>query len=436
MRAWEEHVVSKNVLTALAVLALLIAFALGLLAWPHIAQAEEKVSFGIRPTKAHEDIPESFSYFVHTLAPGTRTLDAALVMNQGDVPITLKLYAADAVTAINGGTSFANDGEEKNGVARWLSSSVTELLLQPDEERVVPFAIKVPADASPGQHVAGLVVEAVTVGEEPANGSDQTRLTVNVVRRAGVAVLIDVPGTHVAGLEITGMCLKQQDADHGATFEVAVRNTGNVYVRGQGLLTIGRSDGMTLASIPMEMDTVLAGDATYFQVTRPYPLPDGSYLVNATLDYAEGKTTTLEGEQVTVSDGQPECGPAEAAPQASPVALGATLTPSEGGDGSTTGRWAIYTACAAALMAAAVAVPAAAAILVRRTRAKRSLAQPQRSSVVSVEAKVKPKLDQSRVGYRSPNRYGVYAASFAALAVAAPTVLLVRKFGTRRPHHR
>jgi hypothetical protein len=433
MRAWEEHVVSKNVLTALAVLALLVALALGLLAWPHIAQAEEKASFGIRPTKAHEDIPESFSYFVHTLAPGARTSDAALVMNQGDVPIALKLYAADAVTAINGGTSFVNQGEEKNGVAHWLSVSVTELLLQPGEERVVPFTIKVPPDASPGQHVAGLVVEAVTAGEEPANGSDQTQLMVNVVRRAGVAVLIDVPGTHTAELEITDICLRQQDGDHGATFEYAVRNTGNVYVRGQGSLVISDLEGMKLASIPVEMDAVLAGDATHFQVTHPVLLPDGKYLLSAALDYAEGTRTALEGERVTVKHGQPEvgCSPPEAVPQEPPAALGATLIPSEEGGGSPTGRYAIYAACAAALMAAA-----AAAILVRKTRARQLREHAERESIVSEEAKVKPKHGHPRIGYRPTSRYGVYAASFAALAVAAPTVLLVRKFGTRRPHHR
>ena len=135
---------SRNLLAALAVLALLVALALGLLAWPCIAQAEEKVSFGIRPTKAHEDDPRAFSYFIHTLAPGARTSDAALVMNKGDVPITVKLYAADAVTAINGGTAFANEGEEKNGVAHWLSVPVAELSLQAGEERVVPFTIRYP----------------------------------------------------------------------------------------------------------------------------------------------------------------------------------------------------------------------------------------------------------------------------------------------------
>jgi hypothetical protein len=429
-----EHVVSRNILAALAVLALLVALALGLLAWPRIAQAEEKVSFGIRPTKAHEGIPESFSYFIHTMAPGARTSDAALVMNKGEVPVTLKLYAADATTAINGGTSFANEGEEKSGVARWLSPSVAKLSLQPGEERVVPFTISVPSDASPGQHVAGLVLEAVTSSAEPANGSAQTGLTVNVVRRAGVVVLIDVPGTHVAGLEITGICLRQQDGDHGATFEYAVRNTGNVYVQGQGSLVIAHRDGLKLASIPVEMDTVLAGDATHFQVTHPVLLPDGSYLLSAALDYAQGKRAALGGAELKVKNRQPEvgCRPPEAKPQESPVALGATLLPAEGGgSGPPIGRYAVYSACSAALAAAA-----AAAILVRRTRKNWLREHAQQESPVLEGAKVKSKHGQPKVSGWPSGRYGVYAASLAALAVAAPTVVLVRKLGTRRSRRR
>jgi len=421
--------VTRNLLVALAVLT---AFTLGFLAWPRIVQAEENVSFGIKPAKAHDGNSNPPSYFSHTLAPGTLMIDEALIMNRGDVPLTLQLYAADAITAVNGGTGFANDGEEKNGVARWLSVSVAELSLQPGEERMVPFTIKVPPDASPGQHTAGLVLEAVTTGGASTVGSD-ARFTVNIVRRAGVAVLIDVPGTHLAGLEITGICLRQQDSNVGATFQVAVRNTGNVYVRGQGSLVISDREGMKLASIPVEMDAVLAGDATHFQVTHPVLLPDGSYLLSAALDYAEGTRTVLAGAEVKVKHGQPEvgCSPPKAEPQEPPVALGATLLPTEGGDGPPIGRYAIYAACSAALIAAA-----AAAILVRRTRARRSRERVQRDSAVSEEARIKPKHGQPRAGYRPTGRYNVYAASLAALVVAAPAVLLVRRFGTRRPHRR
>lgn len=353
---------TRNLLIPLA------GLGLALLAWSGIAQAEGNVSFGIRPTKAYEGNPESFGsfgYFVHSLAPGGSLSDEAMVMNSGDVPVTLKLYAADAVTAIEGGTAFANEGEEKNGVASWLALPVSELTLEPGEERVVPFTISVPADASPGQHVAGLVLEAAPSGEAPLSGEGEVQFAVKVVRRAGVAVLIDVPGPHVAGLEISGAGLRQQD-DQGATFVVAVRNTGNIFVRGEGSLVIKDRQGTELASIPLKMDTVLPGDATTFQVTHPVRLADGDYLLSAVLEY-DGKTAVLEGMELKVKDGQPvapeEGGPPEAG-LAPPIT---TLTPAEEEGGSPIGRYVAYGAALLALGVAGVAV-----ILWRRTRARQS----------------------------------------------------------------
>ena len=282
----------------------LLCAGLALLVGPRVAQADGEVSFGIRPTKAFEDRPETFSYFSYELTPGAVLTDEALVMNDGEVPVTLKLYAADGITAQNAGTAFAKQGQESTGasrgVSRWLSLSMTEIALEPGEEMVVPFTINVPSDAASGHHVAGLVVEA------PPTEGGEGQLAVNVVRRVGVAVVIDVPGPHVAGLEITRTCLRQQD-EQGATFEIDVRNTGNVFVKGEGSLPIADGSGEELASIPLSMDTVLPDDATTFQITHPIRLADGDYLLTVFLDY-EGKTAVLEGVEMKVNGGQPEVG--------------------------------------------------------------------------------------------------------------------------------
>lgn len=349
----------RNLLVSLA------GLGLGLLAWSGVAQAEGNVSFGIRPTKAYVDNPESFGYFVHSLSPGESLSDEAMVMNSGDVPVALKLYAADATTALNCGTAFANEGQEGNGVASWLSPSLSEIALEPGEETVVPFTISVPSDALPGQHTAGLVVENVPGGEAAASSGDKARFAVTVARRAGVAVVIDVPGPHVAGLEITSIRLKEQDDNQGATFEIAVRNTGNVFVRGEGSLVIKDQGGTELASIPIKMDTVLAGDATQFQVTPNVRMADGSYLLSAALEYEAGKTAVLEGVEVKVRDGQPEY-PEGESPQAGLAPDVTTLASAEEEGGSPIGRCVAYGAALLALVVTGVAV-----ILWRRARAGR-----------------------------------------------------------------
>lgn len=341
----------------------LLGAGLGLLVGPRIAQADGEVSFGIRPTKAFEDRPETFSYFSYELTPGAVLTDEALVMNDGEVPVTLKLYAADGITAINAGTSFGQQGEESTGasrgVSRWLSLSMTEIALEPGEEMVVPFTINVPSDAASGHHVAGLAVEA------PPTEGGEGQLAVNVVRRVGVAVVIDVPGPHVAGLEITRTCLRQQD-EQGATFEIDVRNTGNVFVKGEGSLPIADANGEELASIPLSMDTVLPEDATIFQVTHPVRLADGDYLLTVFLDY-EGKTAVLEGVGMKVKGGQPEvgCDPPEqrALPPTDITVIGPP--PAEEGGPS----WGRYAAYAEPLLYVALAVLAL--IVLRRARKRR-----------------------------------------------------------------
>ena len=93
-------------------------FGLALLAGSVLAQTDGDVRFGIRPTEAFEDRPETFSYFSHELTPGAVLSDAALVLNTGDVPVTLNLYAADGITAVNTGTAFAGKGKDALGDSR------------------------------------------------------------------------------------------------------------------------------------------------------------------------------------------------------------------------------------------------------------------------------------------------------------------------------
>ncbi len=393
----------------------LVGVGLALLAGSGIAQADHDVSFGIRPTKAFEDRPETFSYFSHELAPGAVLTDEALVINDGDVPLTLKLYAADGITAQNTGTALANEGQESTGasrgVSRWLSLSVTEIPLQPGEEMAVPFTINVPSDASPGHHVGGLIVETLSNEEASPSGEGETQFGVKVVRRVGVAVVIDVPGPHVAGLEITGASLRQQD-DAGATFVIGVHNTGNIFVKGEGSLLLMDCSGEELASVPLTMDTVLPGDATTFQVTHPIRLADGCYLVTVALDY-EGETAVVEGVEVKVKDGQPEGEPDEGT--LPPRVTDIIPTPAEEG-GPPIGRYAAYGAPFIALALAALAF-----ILWRRARRRR--AKPD-------EPAPPPTLSPSGLGGRSLQEMAQRAGGkmnrpkMALIAIAAIVVAL------------
>jgi hypothetical protein len=297
----------KAIFHWMALFVIVLSFAVS----PVSAQDGDGVSFGIRPTIANEDRPETFSYFSYEMHPGDQLTDEALVMNSGSAAVTLKLYAADGNTAQNGGTSFTSQGEVSNGgsrgVSTWISLTMTDISLAPGEEVIVPFQLTVPADAAPGQHIAGLVVEALPVEDQlptPAGGTDQANFTVNVIRRAGVAVVVDVPGTHTAGLEVTGASLYRQ-SDLGATFVVGIHNTGNILIKPVGFLCVNDANAAPLLNVPLSLDTILPGDETIYYITTPTRFNDGDYLLCVSLDY-EGGTTALSGVGMKVRNGQPE----------------------------------------------------------------------------------------------------------------------------------
>ena len=342
----------------------LAIFVLALLAGSAMAQTDSQIRFGIRPTEAYEDRPETFTYFSYQLAPGEVLTDAALILNSGFVPVSLHLYAADGFTAVNTGTAFTLKGEDalgqSVGTRRWLSFSDTDFRLEGAEEVIVPFTVTVPLDATPGHHVAGLVVKAPPKGEGSSVGEDEGQFAAIVVQQAGVAVVIDVPGPHIAGLEIISTCMKTQ-GDLGATFVIGVRNTGNIMLKAEGSLSVMDLNETELASVPLEMGTVLPGDTTTFQVDHPVRLGDGGYLLSDVLNY-EGKTATLEGIELRVKDGQPEVG-CDAEEEAEPPAsIIGTITPFGGG-----GSFLVWIAI---LGGAALALALIILFIIRRRRAR------------------------------------------------------------------
>lgn len=279
-------------------------------AFPVLAQSSSGISFGIRPTKAIEGQEETFSYFSYRVTPGSSFQDEALVLNGGAEPVTLKIYAADGVTAQNGGTSFTQEGVLSTGYSKgvhsWISLSSTEVTLLSGEEKKIAFQVSIPADISPGQYVAGLLVEALPEEQEVLSGADdEAQFLVNTVRRVGVAVVLEVPGERVLDLAINNIVLHEQN-ETGTVFAVNLENKSTVFLQPEGFFVVTDRDGDRLiTTIPLSFETILPGDVVTFYVPRAARFADGQYLLSVLLDY-EGKKAVLEGVGVTIKNGQPK----------------------------------------------------------------------------------------------------------------------------------
>jgi len=276
---------------------------------PVQAQSLIDIPFGIRPTKAIEGQQETYSYFSYRVSPGSTLNDEALVLNTGDEPVTLHLYAADGVTAQNGGTDFVEFGSFSTGYSHaastWVTPSVDEVTLAPDEERTIAFQLNIPADAEPGQHVAGLVVEAAPeLSTVDTTNETESQMSIETVRRVGVAIVMDVPGERNAILKINDIAMHEQN-DAGTVFAVELENQGNVFLKSNGFFVItDRNAERIITTIPVSFDTILPGDVATFYVSRAARFGDGKYLLSVLLDH-DGQKAVLEGVGMTIKNGQP-----------------------------------------------------------------------------------------------------------------------------------
>ena len=167
--------------------------------------------------------------------------DHVAVLNFSAVPLSLQVYATDAIETPSGGFGLLPQGARPTGAGAWISlpSRFATVRVPPENTRgpgqvVIPLELRMPDRASPGDHVGGIVASLRTVGR---NASGQN---VVLLQRVGTRVFVQVTGKLVPGLSVSGLRASYDGTldpiGHGQTrISYVVTNTGNV------LLGLGQS---------------------------------------------------------------------------------------------------------------------------------------------------------------------------------------------------
>ncbi|MFE9254673.1 WxL protein peptidoglycan domain-containing protein [Streptomyces sp. NPDC006879] len=221
-------------------LTLLLTWAVLLLAGPGCwsARAADNGTWSVYPTPPKDtSSPTSRAYFFHQGEPGTTIEDRVTLANSSNRPLTFQVYATDAVnTPVGGAFALLPVESEAKDVGRWLSlpKEVTRdtVTVPPRSHKDVPFTLKVPEDASPGDHVGGIVA----LNTEVEGIEQQGKVKVGVKRSVGARVYVRVPGpvTAAVGVEQVrirrGAPLLPWTQDARATVSYTLVNRGNAVV--------------------------------------------------------------------------------------------------------------------------------------------------------------------------------------------------------------
>ena len=240
-------------------------------------------------------------YFVYPAKAGSVLHGAVAVTNTGDRAGSVKLYTADATTGATSGTVYLTDSAPA-GVGTWISLGSRTLTLKPSQRTTVPFTVHVPAGASTGDYVGGIVAETVLQRQGPQS-SHKTNVQIKVRNLSIVAVEVKVQGPQVAKFSIVTVNVGGSQGRQQVFVHLA--NDGNVLAKPKGSVTIQTSTGTAIQTISFHLDTFLAHTAIDYPVQLKRALPPGSYVASVRLTYpgagAGGTKMSSAAPQFTVS---------------------------------------------------------------------------------------------------------------------------------------
>lgn len=216
---------------AALVLALTTAAAVPLLGGTAAAaSADEQVTWGIRP--ADGPLGTDRPTLALEGAPGSQRSDAVLVTNYSQRPLMLDVYVTEAGLATDGSATAGARGDALPGSSvDWVDLAADRIEVPVGSAVTVPFTVRPPFDAEPGDHAFALLTSLAGEGD------------VSVDRRLGIRGYVRVGGELSPAISVSDVTIESDlpadpFAERDGVLSFVVSNEGNVRLQSTALLTL------------------------------------------------------------------------------------------------------------------------------------------------------------------------------------------------------
>lgn len=221
-------------------------------------------SWALSPTVA-ADAPAR-TFFTYDLAPGSEITDSATLWNYSNVQMTFRVYATDALNNSDGGFDLIAPEAKPKDAGAWITLPQQHVTVPPNTSIDLPITLRVPPNATPGDHAAGIVAESKTEGTGPDGA------TVALNRRTGSRLYLRVSGDLKPALAITdarGVYHAKRNFRKGSLdITYTVRNRGNVRLGATQTVVLKNVLGRVIERRTVEaIDELLPGNKRMFTVT-------------------------------------------------------------------------------------------------------------------------------------------------------------------------
>ena len=251
--------------------------------------------------------------FRFDLAAGQQANGEVVVMNDGDEPLKVMVYASDMKVDPRGAVTYAPptraDLQSLSLPSSWMTikmpanskalGNIPYLELSPKQRIPVRFSITVPPSVPPGDHNVIIFFESFEP-PKPGQGAQS-----NISGRLGARVTLRVAGDLVHKLEVRPFVVPQFVIGGTVPFDFVLRNLGNVDQRvGARVLLLDRNDNEIQRQTAIDGLTAFAGNNLEASGTLlAEKMPFGQFKVRLDVSPVgdDGKATNGGADTITES---------------------------------------------------------------------------------------------------------------------------------------
>lgn len=225
--------------------------------------------------------------------PGGEVTDAVTLFNLGTEQLTFAVYATDAFNNDSGEFDLLPTGEEPTDVGSWVTLPQANLTVPPGTQVTMPITIKVPADATAGDHVGAILAASVATGAGP-DGS-----VVELDRRTGTRMYVRVTGDIRPDLAVESVKTSYHPALNplggSATIKYRIQNRGNVRLGGDHRVSIAGPLGIGKRSVAAKpLTELLPGEGVDIEVEVDDVAATAVAFTKVEVDPVAGSDSTAE----------------------------------------------------------------------------------------------------------------------------------------------
>lgn len=225
------------------------------------------------------------SYFTLKVPAGSSVHDALVVTNHDTKPVDLIVSPVDGLTGQTSGSVYANRQDPVHKAGAWVKASISTLELASGASREVDFTVDVPADATAGDHLAGIAVE----NTQPTSSSNG--FAIKQILRNVMGVLVVVPGPASFHPKLISLGVSGIGSTGIGAVDVGLGNDGEALAKPKLSVVLTGPAGYH-RTLSRELDTVLPADTITYPFAWPDRLAKGSYDITASLT-GGGTTVTM-----------------------------------------------------------------------------------------------------------------------------------------------